>query len=267
MGDLLGAFLGDPANLTGAFGHDDGPQEPAARKLYEEGKATLDANAALYPQRYALDKQTALDYSQLTSDALATLFKGQREADVSQFEQLGPRTVQALLNADPQQRDLRNSLNQQVYGDLQAGSGLTSAERHDTQQNVRTAQAARGLGYGPSDVYEEAFTLGQAGQARKAARQSNAARLIGINQATAGDPFMAVIGRPAISQGLNANVNATATNDPFTAYSSDLNNTNFNAAWANVINKRNLDQAREAAYLQLAGSIIGAGGSAAGAAI
>lgn len=128
---------------------------------------------------------------------------------------------------------ISQALEQGVLTGLSADGGLTDAERRSAEQQVRASYAARGMAMSPQAISAEvqnrlinqrarqlenlqiaqavnAQLLGerqagiqnlgqfaQLGQAGTAADRAYQAQLVGLRQATASDPFMAILGRPS----------------------------------------------------------------------
>lgn len=297
--------------LTGAlFGMGDDGEEviPKERQMVDEGRATLGAYRTLAPTTLAFLNDFGPQYQDAALKGVAAQVVGgerageaarggsmglfenyiapgisraqaagnrsQREADVADVEALGGRATAAIRSANPQQAALLDMMNQMAREELAQGSGMDAGMRREVTQGVRAGQAARGLGVGTSDLFEESMATGEAGQRLKGRRQAFASQVAGMNQAAVGDPFMAVVGRqsmttPWAQNQMSGDRSAAAANqpnsDPFSAYASDLYNTNYNAAWSNVFNQRNVDAARDAAMMQMIGSIVGGASGAAGA--
>jgi len=70
-------------------------------------------------------------------------------------------------------------------------------EQRRFQQNVRGAQAARGMGMGPSDALYESAELQLAGERRQQQRTGEGYRALGMRQGLMGDPFMQILGKPS----------------------------------------------------------------------
>jgi hypothetical protein len=237
---------------------------PDPRNYGQETRDTLQAQIDLMPQRYAAESQYGPQFAQLQSQILRTALLGdqgllstleevqprfaamnrdaqaaQREADLADVARLGPQAVAALRSADPQQKALVDTLNAQAQQELAAGSGLTPGLEQQVTQQVRASQASRGLGFGLPDAVTEAFTLGDRGIALQRQRQAFAGDVARLNQATVGDPFLAILGRPsnagAAAQGFlgqgqqQASMSGPRLFNPESQYAMDLNNTNFNA--------------------------------------
>jgi hypothetical protein len=92
--------------------------------------------------------------------------------------------------------------------------------------------------------------------------RSFASQVAAQRRASQGDPFMAILGRPSTVAGMASGVigqgsaagQTSQQFDPFSAYASDLNNTNFNAKAAAKIAQANNDTAITAAGISAAGS-------------
>lgn len=190
------------------------------------------------------------------------------EAQLALLKDLGPRAVTAIQGLDPTQSRLVQGLSDDAEAGLAAGSKLDPAMRREVEQDVRGAQAARGFGFGPTDVFEEAFGLGSAGEALKERRLARAGAVTGLRKSLYQDPVLAEFGAPSsfstnASQQILGNAQGSATTgantlfNPQSPYAMDIYNTNFNAAEAARIAAANRSGA-------LTGSLIGAGGTIAG---
>ena len=119
----------------------------------------------------------------------------QRGSDVADVEAYGGRATQAFRDAAGTSQIL-NQLQSQAEEELSGDGILDPRLRREFQQSVRQGQAARGGGFGPSDIGEEAaFTAMQANQLRRD-RQRFGQSVVGTLQGTSVDPFMAILGRP-----------------------------------------------------------------------
>lgn len=173
---------------------------------------------------------------QASSDAAT---RAQRQRDVQDVADLAPTAMEAIRNSNPQLSALRTRLVGEANAGLDAGSGLSPEETRQAQQRVRAAQASRGMGFGPSDAFTEMATLGDAGNQRKLQRQGFAQQVAGFEAINSVDPFMAILSRPSQAQAAGQSLlgmggqtvgSAGAQKfDPFSAYGSDLFNTNFNS--------------------------------------
>lgn len=202
--------------------------------------------------------------------AYSGLGQGALGGSIGDISQYGRPGFEAISGITPGGTEMATELNRQVLADLNAGDQLTPQQQLRLSQGIRSSQAARGMGYGPDDVSQEAIGLWLGGEELKRARQENARRQQLTNQATITDPFLSLVGRsteamPYLWQSLTQAQGQMPSFDPYNAYASDLYNTNYNAAWANVINARNVDAAKHAAALGLIGDVIGGAMGAAGA--
>ncbi len=89
-------------------------------------------------------------------------------------------------------------------------------------------------------------------------RRSFAAGVAGLNQAQNVDPALAVLGRPSVAFNA-ANNRVGDLYNPQNAYTQDLNNSNFNAAWSNLFSTRNYNAAITSALIGAVGNLGGAG--------
>jgi len=279
---------------------------PPPRDYAAETRDTLKSQIELAPQQYAAQAEFAPQYASLNMGILSDVLNGtngqpgylslfenaiapnaarvqsaadaaQRLSDVSAVEQLGGRAVTAFRAADPRREALMQSLNDQVLGDFQLGAALDPETRRQLEQQVRAAQAQRGMGLGPADLYAEAMTTGLAGQQLRQQRLSNAFNVANLNSSGL-DPFMAILGRPATStnlaqsqagagQGQAGSLQGSLQNlfNPESAYASDLYNTNLNMEAAARLNSQNANAGLWGAGISALGGI--AGGAIAGGAI
>lgn len=228
---------------------------------------TVNRTQTVAAQRGLLD---ILGEVQPQTDALAAESASrQRAADVADVERYGAQAISAIRNADPANAELLRLLNEQVATELAAGGKLSSRQAREVEQGVRAGQAARGFGFGPNDVLNEAVARQLEGERLREQRLRNAVTTVGVNQATGADIFQAILGRP--SQGSNAAAalvgqgQAGAANsgptlfDPQNAYAQDLYNTNYNANAAARISRGNNMSAIFGSLLGTAGQIGAAG--------
>jgi hypothetical protein len=247
----------------------------------QETQDTLRDQIDLAPDRYAAEAQFRPMYDQLDLNSLNNVLKGtggqrglldlyasdiaprmsaleresqtaQREADIGAVERYGPRATEAMRAVNPQQTALLDSITQQSLGDVQAGYNLPAGLLDSVNQSVRSGQAARGLGMGPSDAYAETLAQSDAANQWRGQNLDRGMRVAATNAATQTDPFLAILGRPASSpaaaQGLLGSLQGQSGQsgartagmfDPMNQYSQDLYNTNFNANAASLMGGAN----------------------------
>lgn len=212
------------------------PDAPPSRSMLTEGRSTLNALQELLPQQFDISGQAA----GATTDLLA---------------KYGPGYASALRASAPS--PLQDELERQAAEELAAGSGLTPSMRRETEQYVRAGQAARGFGYGPSDLTEEVLTLGSAGEQLKANRRAFAQS---VQQAEAPERMLTL-------QSLLGFAPQPSQFNAFSPYAEDLYNTDYNAAWTDKISTRNYNAAIRAALIgavgELDASIVGGASKAA----
>lgn len=265
---------------------------PPPRDYGAETRETLQAQVELAPDLYAAEREFSPLYADLSAENVRRSLLGvdgkggllktfedvaprtqalqdqaqqaQRRADVRSLEELGAPTIEALRNADPQQKLLMDRLNVAALQDLEAGYGLDPALRAETEQNVRAAQAARGVGWGNADATAEAFAVGERGLALRTQRMLTAQNQARLNAATGADPALAILGRPSqgaaqgqalLGQGQQQAGNLGPTLfSPESPYAADVFNTNFNSQAAADIASANNRTALIGAGISSAGS-------------
>lgn len=271
-------------------------KSPPPRDYAKETRDTLQAQIDLAPDLYAAEANPEYGrpaYAQLDLQVLRDVMQGKdgqggllelyeqsimpglaradaasnaisREADIEQVERLGQRATEAFRQANPQQAALMDRLNQQAMSELDAGAGLPPALARELEQQVRSSQAARGMGYGMADVGNEALIKGLQAEQLQRRRQQFAQNVVGMNAATATDPFLAILGRPGVQVGQAAGItgqgmgmNPGNTFNPESAYAGSLNANNFNAANNAAIASANAKAGMIGGGLSMLGSIGG----------
>lgn len=154
--------------------------------------------------------------------------------DIANVERLAPASRRALEASDPFTASILQAKNQLVLERLKNPYGITPAEERLLQQNSRAAAAARGLGYGPNDAFNEAAYVTQGQSRRFFENMSLADQQNQQNQQFYGDPF-AIIGRPmrTNSQSLVNQAQGFGPSqvfDPYNQYFGEAYASNANAA-------------------------------------
>ena len=266
---------------------------PPPRDYAKETRDTLQAQIDLAPQLYAAEERFRGKYAQLDLDIAKKLspelldlyetsqrrlgsidretLAAQRESDIASIEQLGGRAKAAFDAANPEQAALMAELNQQAMYDLKLGGRLNASERRELQQGARGAQAARGFGYGINDAAIESWAQLQGSEQKRRERQQFAQSMVGMNQATSADPFMAILGRPASMTpamtgsfvGQAQGFNPGAMFSPESQYAGDIYNQNYQgvlaARTASARNRASMIGAGIGAVGKIGGSIFGGG--------
>lgn len=271
-------------------------KSPPPRDYAKETRDTLQAQIDLAPDLYAAEANPEYGrpaYAQLDLQVLRDVMQGKdgqggllelyeqsimpglaradaasnaisREADIEQVERLGQRATEAFRQANPEQAALMDRLNQQAMSELDAGAGLPPALARELEQQVRSSQAARGMGYGMADVGNEALIKGLQAEQLQRRRQQFAQNVVGMNAATATDPFLAILGRPGVQVGQAAGItgqgmgmNPGNTFNPESAYAGSLYANNFNAANNAAIASANAKAGMIGGGLSMLGSMGG----------
>lgn len=181
----------------------------------------------------------------------------QRTNNINDYANLGPEALAALKASDPETAKMLDELTRQSQEELQMGTSLDPSQRRLVQQSVREGQAARGMGFGPADNYEEALGVSEFGQEQRQQRRLQASSVIGLRQGIYGDATRQMVsqsGTPYGSDYLSSAYGISHGSGPRLFGSSinanDVADSNFNAANARSIADKNNAAATNAAYVQ-----------------
>jgi hypothetical protein len=118
-----------------------------------------------------------------------------RTADIADVANLGPASYAAIRGYDPAVTGTLDTLNQQAQQQLALNGALDPFTQRALQQNIRTSQAARGMGTGVNDAAAESYYLTSTQEARRAQNQTLASGVASQTAAYYGDPFQQVLSR------------------------------------------------------------------------
>jgi hypothetical protein len=264
-------------------------EAPDKRDYGGEMKSTLQAQVDMAPQLYGAEEAWRGKYAQLDMDIaqqmtpqlldlyetsqrrLGTMDREQldlqRGGDIEAIEKYGGRARAALDAANPEQAALLRELNAQAQSDLSAGGQLSGWERREIQQSSRAGGAARGMGYGGRDVAIESLAQLQGANTRRRQRQGFAQSMVGMNKATAADPFMAILGRPSSMNpmmsggvvGQAGGFNPGAMFSPESQYAGDIYNQNYQGELAARTASAKNRASMIGAGMGMVGSMVGGG--------
>lgn len=132
---------------------------------------------------------------------------------------------------------------------LGAGASLDPSLKAVTEQSIRGGQAARGLGYGPSDVLEESRSLTSLGDQLRQERQGFGMNVAGANAAY-NMPLMSMLSGQSAAPGAAGSEAKTSGPTLFpTTQSYDMFNTLYNAQSAsNIAGANNMAASDSASY-------------------
>ena len=284
----MGLYVSDPKPVT------RDPNAEASATLLSQLKAErgIDEFAKLGP-RIDLERQYRPQYTQLDNDMARIALVGdkgnngmldimarygpemarinqaaltaQRQGDIADVQNLASSSRTAYDQLNPQGAAMLQRINALRMEELQNPYAMSAGQTREAQQAVRSAQASRGMGYGPTDAFSEAMYLGDRSQGLYNQRLAGAGQTIGLNQSFYGDPFQQILGRPGTTnaQGLYqqaAGVGPQQVFDPYSGYYGEAYASNANAQNAARIAGTN-------ANAGVMGSIFGAVGNLGGAAI
>ena len=175
-------------------------------------------------------------YSRMENTARAASVAG----DMDVMSRYGQQASD-LIRRTSGNEGLLKTLNAQAQSELDAGATLDPSLRREVQQSIRAGQAARGFGMGVNDMAAESYMTAMQAEQLRRARQGFGMQMVGMNQATGGDPFMALLGRQSSLPGAQAfGGNAQATSkgignvlfNPESQYAADINNQSYQQAAA-----------------------------------
>ena len=203
---------------TGAFVSANGPgQSPGTGDVYAKKNSPFAINTS-----YTTQATPGLN------SMLASANTAQRSADISDVQNLGLASTNAMLAADPYNAELLQKLNASANSQLDAGSSLTPDEQRVMQQQSRAAFAARGMGGSNGAIADELLKQFNLGQQLLTQRQQFAQSVVGTNQNVIGDPFQQILGRSsgavADSRGVQAGPSLFNPDDPLAASITSGNN-------------------------------------------
>ena len=117
-----------------------------------------------------------------------------RTANLADAAALTPSYIATERAANPQAAGLLDTLVGNTNRDLSFGTNLTPAQQVQFNQSVRGGEAARGMGFGPSDVFNESLQESGYGQNLYQQRMQAAQSLVPQLQSFYGDPTGAISG-------------------------------------------------------------------------
>lgn len=140
--------------------------------------------------------------AQSVSDTTQRLTAAQRLADIKDVEALGGRATEALRSADPMQKALLEQINAMFQDQFARSGRLTPEQMRNAQQQARLAGASRGRVGDQGTIASEILSREQALRNRRLEALETGQLAFDMNQATAADPFQAILGRPAQAPGM-----------------------------------------------------------------
>ena len=117
-----------------------------------------------------------------------------RTATLADATRLSPGYNALTRASNPGGAGLLDQLTSKVGNELQYGTELTPAEKMQLNQSVRGGQAARGMGFGPSDVFSESMANAGMGQSLLQQREGAASALVPQLSSFYGDPLAKTMG-------------------------------------------------------------------------
>lgn len=196
--------------------------------------AYLNAIKATTPALLDIQKQYGTDYAEQARKEMETADPEKFAAYKALSDKIG---TTGGLSEDADTTALRKAMGSQLLSDVQAGTGLTDAQRKFSEQQTRSAQVARGNLFGNAPSIEETLNALNLGESLKNSRMTAANNFL-----SSGQDYETASNR--LSQGNIANLSSVGTNTPISSYFSGLqgaqqgasgqNATGYNQAGFNV---------------------------------
>jgi hypothetical protein len=187
----------------------------SAKSLNQQLLAHLFFSPILAQQDYTLAKKYTPEYAAVTR-GLESEERKQVLEDISKY---APIVTSAAKKAeDPRVTALRDLLLQQVYGELSMGTQMTPEQSLEVNESIRSAQMARGLGYGQGAANRESVARAIEGLKLLESRQSKASGLITQEKSYQPDVFSIIGGIPTTATSKAVQLTAAGTQDPSLSY-------------------------------------------------
>jgi len=138
-----------------------------------------------------------------TQPYVASLQKQDLTNKIGLLKELAPSLYEAQKQYDPMRQALSDELVRTATQGLSSSPQNSSfADERDVLQSIRSGQAARGMGFGNTDLYREAIAVDRARQQRRLAeadlgfrRSELASRALSVRSATTPDPVQVLLGQ------------------------------------------------------------------------
>lgn len=252
----LPAVLGAGAGLLGSRK----PKPPPQREAYQEAYDAIKAQADLLPYWQEQERKARPISDELYLDSLRRLTGGEGNyldiyektlapsiqrsedaarrqrgiSDLSLLQNYAAATRRALLEADPEQKRLSDMLMASAIADMEGG-GMSERDRVDLREDIRSAQAARGMGGGVSDAAIEGLLTSQYRQQLEDRARQAAGHAVGLRSQIGGDAGQTLLGRPTgtqylqgIAPGLEKRADTNLFN-PQSQFNANIAQSNYNA--------------------------------------
>ena len=163
-----------------------------------QAQLALDIQREFTPQQLALALEQQRRFQPQFQDLQTQLRRAERESDVADVLALAPQVRAATeAGASPEAQRIRSILADQITENLIAGEQLTPEQQRATEQSLRSAQEARGLGRGAGSANREAVQLSLQGRRLGQQRRAEASQFAAQEAARSQNPFAVVGGTRA----------------------------------------------------------------------
>ena len=199
----------------------------------------------------------------------ADIASRQRESDISDVEGLGGRATEAFRASDPYTKELIGRQREMTNLLYDRAEGLTPEQKRNSDQQAREAFGARGRLNDNSSVAAEILGREDAMRNNRNEARDAGSQSLAMYQATAADPFQAILGRPAQAMNYGASLGAQSQGLLGSSTPQLFNpDTGINLALQNNANQANYQSnvygAQQAQSGSMWGGLLGGAGSAIG---
>jgi hypothetical protein len=157
------------------------------------------------PQVAAMDYELAAQYQPQYQQMAVQLAEQERAAGQAQVAELAPGLQATRVAAeDPLTTQIRQQLLQGTSDELALGTQLTPEQNAQMNEQIRSAQFARGMGTGQSDASREALRKMLEGLSLQEQRRTRAQGVLGQEYAASPDPWATILGQPATQTAVSA---------------------------------------------------------------
>jgi len=177
-----GGIINKAADPFG-WGDPSPPKTPAPGKVGQDYLGLIQAFSQGAPTVFGMEQQWKPQYI---------------AENVKNISTYGAPAVAAYRGADPEQAALSSAMTRDATVGIDAGSRLDPAQLRLSNQYTRAGQAARGLGFGPADAYQETGDATRMGVQLQNDRRDYAGRVSLLNQNTNAQALGALNAGPTI---------------------------------------------------------------------
>jgi hypothetical protein len=189
----------------------------------------------------------------------------ERAADIQDVMKLGPTAMKAARAANPEGAGLVDTMARSASDRLALNGALDPFTKKMLQQDIRSGQAARGMGTGVNDAAAEAYYEDATRDARRRADLGDARSATAMTQSFYGDPFQQILARSGgMAPGMAAVGQASAQGQTGVGNTNAIFNPNMGGALSLAQQQYGTEFAANQASSENSNALIGGGIGAGG---